>query len=159
LLCVSVAGMTLDLLIAATTLAPDAPLLPQWPQFILFPLIFVVHFSSVLRLARGAGRFRWRDLVAGVPPVLGLGLGILFVGAWLVLMLSITSISGQPTMNGGHYYLNDHGSLLAVTKAAYEHALVLQQRIFTLGPSVFFALGVLVHYPRPSVGGSALARV
>jgi hypothetical protein len=156
---VSVAGMTLDLLIAATTLAPAAPLVPQWPQFVLFPLIFVVHFSSVLRLAPAGGRFRWRDLVAGVPPVLGLGFGVLCVGTWLVLMSSITSVGGQPTMSGGHYYLNDHGSLIAVTKAAYEHTLVLQQRIFTLAPSVFFALGVLVHYPRRDVGGRAVAHV
>jgi hypothetical protein len=159
MLCVSVAGMTLDLLIAASTFAPGAPLVPQWPQFVLVPLIFVVHFSSVLRLARGGGRFRWRDLVAGVPPVLGLGFGVLFVGAWLVLMSSITRIGGQPAVSGGHYFLNDHGSLIAVTKAAYEHALALQQRIFTLGPSVFFALGVLVHYPRRDAGGSAVAHV
>ena len=72
---------------------------------------------------------------------------------------SITSIGGQPTISGGHYYLNDHGSLIAVTKAAYERTLVLQQRIFTLGPSVFFALGVLVHYPRRAVGGGAVAHV
>lgn len=156
---VSAAGMTLDLLIAATTLAPNAPLVPQWPQFTVFPVIFVVHFSSVLRLAPAGGRHRWRDLVAGVPPVLGLGFGVAFVGAWLVLLTSITSLGGQPTMGGGHYYLNDHGSLIAVTKAAYDHALVLQQRLFTLGPSVFFALGVLVHYPRRGVGGNALAHV
>lgn len=62
----------------------------------------------------------------------------------------------QPTISGGHYYLNDHG-LIPVTKAAYEHALVLQQRIFTLGPSIFFGLGVLVHYPRRRVGGNAVA--
>ena len=156
---VSMAGMTLDLFIAATTLAPGAPLVPQWPQFVLFPLIFVVHFSSVLRLTPVGGRFRWRDLVAGVPPALGLGFGVLFVGAWLVLMSSITGIGGQPTMSAGHYFLNDHGSLIPVTKAAYEHALVLQQRIFTLGPSVFFALGIVVHYPRRDLGASALAHV
>jgi hypothetical protein len=155
----SLAGMTLDLLIAASTLAPGAPLVPQWPQFVLFPLIFVVHFSSVLRLAPAGGRLRWRDLVAGLSPVAGLGFGVLFVAAWLVLMSSITSIGGQPTMSGGHYYLNDHGSLIPVSKAAYEHGLVLQQRIFTLGPAIFFALGALVHYPRRNVGDNSLANV
>jgi hypothetical protein len=62
-------------------------------------------------------------------------------------MVSIGRIGGQPTMSGGHYYLNDHGDFIPVTRAAYWHALVLQQRIFTLGPGVFFALGVLVHWP------------
>jgi hypothetical protein len=46
-----------------------------------------------------------------------------------------------------------------VSKAAYEHGLVLQQRIFTLGPAIFFALGALVHYPRRNAGDSLLAHV
>jgi hypothetical protein len=69
-------------------------------------------------------------------------------------------------MSGGHYYLNNHGDFIPVTRAAYRHALVLQQRIFTLGPGVFFALGVLVHWPgrragpddAPLEGGPAPAR-
>lgn len=145
---ISVLGMTLDLLIAASTLLPGAPVVPQWPQFVLFPFIFVVHFSSVLRLTPKRGRLRWRDLVAGVPPAIGVGLGVLFVGAWLGAMASITGIGGQPTISGGHYYLNNHGSFIAVTRAGYDHALVLQQRIFTLIPAMFFGVGVLVHYPR-----------
>ncbi len=42
-----------------------------------------------------------------------------------------------------------------MTRAAYDHALVLQQRIFTLIPSVFFALAVLAHYPRRGAGPTA----
>jgi hypothetical protein len=152
---ISVAGVALDLLIAASTLAPGAPVVPQWPQFVLFPLIFVVHFSSVLRLTSDRGRLRWREFLAGLPPALILGFIVLFVGAWAIGGSAISSIAGQPTISGGHYFLNDHGTLIPVTKAAYEHALVLQQRIFTLGPSVFFALGVLVHYPRRHVSGMA----
>jgi hypothetical protein len=149
----SVVGLALDLLIAASTLVPGAPLVPEWPQFVLFPFIFVVHFSSVLRLTCERGRFRWREFLAGLPPVLVVGFTVLFVGVWLAEMSSITGIGGQPTMSGGRYYLDHHGSLVPVTKAAYEHALMLQQRIFTLGPSVFFALGLLVHYPRATGGG------
>lgn len=153
----SVAGLALELLIASSTLAPNAPVVPQWPQFLLFPLIFVVHLSSVLRL-NPERPLRWRELLAGVPPVAAAALVIIFVGAVLVLMASIGSIGGKPTMSGGRYYLDNHGSLTPVTKAAYEHALVLQQRIFTLGPSVFFALGALVHYRRPGNGARTLGR-
>jgi hypothetical protein len=157
----SAACVCVELLIAASTLAPDAPVVPQWPQFLLFPLIFVVHFSSVLRVTPERGWLRFRQLLdglTGLPPGLVIAFVGLFVGAWLVLMLSIGSIGGQPTMSGGRYYLNDHGTFIPVTRAAYRHALVLQQRIFTLGPSVFFALGVLVHYPRRNVGAQAVAR-
>jgi hypothetical protein len=157
----SVACVCVELLIAASTLAPDAPVLPQWPQFLLFPLIFVVHFSSVLRVTPERGLLRFRQLldsITGLPPALVIGFLVLFLGAWLVLMVSIGSIGGQPTISGGHYYLNDHGTLIPVTRAAYRHALVLQQRIFTLGPSVFFALGVLVHYPRRQTGTQPAAQ-
>jgi hypothetical protein len=162
----SVACVCIELLIAASTLAPDAPLLPQWPQFLLFPLIFVVHFSSVLRITpeRGGWRESLNGLVRGwafvreLPPLLVIGFVVLFIGAWLAMMVSIGSIGGQPTMSGGRYYLNDHGDFIPVTKAAYDHALVLQQRIFTLGPSVFFALGVLVHYPRRPIGAHPAAQ-
>jgi hypothetical protein len=150
MLTISVIGVTADLLIALSTLAPSAPLIPQWPQFVLLPFIFVVGFSSILRLTPVVGhdRLRWRDLVAGVPSALGYGYGALFVAAWLVGVWSITHIRGQPWISGGHYYLDDHGDFIAVTKAAYAHALVLQQRIFTVIPSVFFGLGILAHYPR-----------
>ena len=151
------ACLAIALLIAASTLARDAPLLPQWPQFVLPPFVFVVHFSSVLRLTSETGRPRWREVVAGLPPVLVLAFIALVVGVGLVLGSSIPAIGGQPTITGGHYYLDDHGGLIPVTYATYRHALALQQRIFTLVPAVFFALGVLVHYPRSVVGAEALA--
>jgi hypothetical protein len=154
---VSLAGLVLDLLIGASTFLPGAPVIPQWPEFVLFPFIFVVHFSSILRLNAVGKRPRFRDMVSGLPPLAIIGFVALFVGVWLMGITSITSIGGQPTVSGGHYYLNDHGSLIPVTKAGYEHALVLQQRIFTGIPSIFFALGALVHYPRRRVGGAVLS--
>lgn len=48
----SVGGLGIDLLIAASTLAPGAPLVPQWPQFVLFPVAIVVQFSSMARMPR-----------------------------------------------------------------------------------------------------------
>lgn len=144
---VSVLGLVLELFIAASTLLPGAPAVPQWPQFVLFPFIFVVHFSSVLRLAPTGGRFRWRDQVVGVPPVLIIAFFVLFAVVAAVAIPTITSLGGQPTIVAGHYFLNDHGHLISVTRAGYDHAQVLQQRVFTLIPSVFFALGVLIHFP------------
>lgn len=152
----SAVGLAVELLIAASTLAPGAPVLPQWPQFVLVPLIFVIHFSAILRVqASGRRRLRWREMVAEVPPVFVAAAVILLAGAWLVSMASLLRLGGQPTMSGGHYYLNDHGTLLPVRRAAYEHARVLEERIFTLGPSIFFTLGVLVHYPRRGVAAGA----
>jgi hypothetical protein len=65
---IAVAGLAIDPLIGASTLAPNAPLLPEWPQFVLRPLIFVVRFSSVLRFTSDRGRPKWQELLRGLPP-------------------------------------------------------------------------------------------
>jgi hypothetical protein len=160
MLWLSLGCLVVDLLIAASTLAPGAPVVPQWPQFLLFPIALVVHFSSILRATPERGRLGWRQFLsflAGAPTALLTAFIGLFIGVVLVVEPSINGLSGQPTISGGHYYLNNHGDFLPVTRAVYEHALVLQQRIFTLVPSVFFALGVLTHYPRTGVGAEAAA--
>jgi hypothetical protein len=101
-----------------------------------------------LRLSSDRGRPKWLELRSSLPPGVFFALIILFVVASLVMMVSIGQTGGQPTMSGSHYYLNDHGDFIPVTRAMCRHALVLGQRIFTLVPAVFFALGVLVHWPR-----------
>lgn len=147
----SVTCLTIDLLIAASTLAPGAPVVPQWPQFALFPLIFVVGFSGILFNARRD----WtsvRTLFRDAPPAMTIAFVVLFFGVCLYLILSIPTIGGQPVTSGGHYFLDNHGSTFAVTKTAYDHALAQAQRIFTLGPSVFFAFGAMLHYRRRGIG-------
>jgi energy-coupling factor transporter transmembrane protein EcfT len=146
---ISVTCMTIDLLIAASTLAPGAPVVPQWPQFALFPLIFVIGFSGIIFNARRGVRTLFR----GMPPAMTIGFVVLFFSVWLYLILTIPTTSGQPFTSGGRYFLNNHGSTIAVTKAAYDHALIQGQRIFTLGPSMFFALGAMLHYPRREIEG------
>ncbi len=59
---------------------------------------------------------------------------VLFIGAWIVPMASIVSIGGHPTVKSGQYFLDDHGSLIPVTRAEYDHALVLQQYISPSSP-------------------------
>ena len=144
---ISVTCMAIDLLIAASTLAPGAPVVPQWPQLALFPLIFVIGFSGIIFNAR-PGRTNVRTLFRGMPPAVTIGFVVLFFSVWIYLSLAIPTTSGQPFTSGGRYFLNNHGSTIAVTKAAYDHALAQGQRIFTLGPSIIFAIGAMLHYPR-----------
>jgi hypothetical protein len=142
----AVVGLSADLIIALTTVLPDAPLLPQWPEFAVFPFLFVVHLRTVLVFrGRKAG---FREMFDPLPRPIYLACGALFVGAWVVTLWSITHLRGQPEQHGGAYFLDDHGSLIPVSHAAYRHALVLQQRIFSLIPGVFFGVGVLAHRAR-----------
>src|SRR5438128_245196 len=143
---VAVVGLSLDLLIAFTTVLPNAPLLPQWPQFVVFLFAFVVHLRTVLLFADRRSHFR--EFFDSIPRATRLAYSALFIATWAIALVSIIHLSGQPVQHGDHYFLNDHGNLIPVTRAAYRHALVLQSRIFSLGPSVFFALGVIVHSDR-----------
>lgn len=144
---IAVFGLAVDLAIALSTLLPSAPVIPQWPQFLLFPLIFVIHFRTVSVSVKR--RLKPNDILRRVPRLVAGAFMCLFLGAWLAGLLSITHIRGQPTTQNGRRFLNDHGYLIPVSQAEYDHALVLQQRIFTLIPSVFFGLGILANARPP----------
>jgi hypothetical protein len=88
------------------------------------------------------------DILSGVPPVAIGAFVAFFVLAWAVSYTSIAESRGQPTERAGRYYLNDHGDYIPVSHVEYLHAQVLSERSFSLIPSAFFALGVLVNLPR-----------
>jgi hypothetical protein len=71
------------------------------------------------------------------------------VAAWAVALLSILAIRGVPEVHHGAYFLDNHSDLTEVNRATYEHAQVLQQRIFTLIGATFFAAALIAHAPRP----------
>jgi hypothetical protein len=92
------------------------------------------------RHERGAGKQVFADIMKRNPWVLMIGVlaGIAFVSA-------IPTLQGQPSVPHGHYFENDHGSLIPVSYHAYERALVAQQHVLTAVPCVFYALGVAVN--------------
>jgi hypothetical protein len=147
-LSIALAGLGVDVAIALSTALRDAPVVPQWPQFAALPLVFLVHFRTA-SLAVGRLDLRWREVRRKLPlPVAAIYAGLV-LAAWLIATVSILSIGGQPTTEHGQHFLNNHGSLTAVTRSEYRHALVLQQRIFTLIPGLFFGVAVLANASRP----------
>jgi hypothetical protein len=150
---ISAVALASELAFAATTFMPGAPILPQDLPLLLFPGIFVVHFRSVVLLA-ARPRPSLRILLRRIPWQASVAFVVLFVACWFIAGSAISEIGGQPTERGGQFFLNDHGSLIPVTHAEYLHAIVLSQRIFTLIPAVFYALGVIVNLPPAFLGRS-----
>jgi hypothetical protein len=140
---ISLVGLVAELAIAASTFVPGAPLVPQWVQFALFPGMLIVFGHAVP--FQGIGDLRPRALVSDLGRPTAAAFVALFATACLVSLWSIMHIGGQPETIHGRYYLNNHGTYKPVSQSAYLHALVLQQRIFTLIPSVFFAVAALSH--------------
>ena len=147
----SAAGLAAELAIAVTTVLPNAPVVPPGVELPLFLGCFVVQFRSVtVLISRTEGRPRLgalRELMGPVPVIARIIFVAFFIGTCLITAPSFGHIAGQPTEIHGRYFLNDHGSLIPVTHRAYLHAQVLHQRLFTLIPSVFYALGVLANWP------------
>lgn len=148
---VSVFGLCAELAIALTTAIPNGPIVPFGLVIPLFIGIFAVHIRTVAVLSsRADGRLSWsllRDLVSPVPVVVRIGFVAFLWAAWSISGAAIGHLGGQPEQLDGRFFLNDHGSLIAVTHRAYLHAQLLQLRTFTLIPSVFYALGVIVNWP------------
>lgn len=158
----SVIGFAAEVIIALSTFLPGAPLVPEATPFVLFPGIFIVHFRSVrllnrLRKQSGLSRFGFsmRQLVDIVPAprAITISFFVYFFAAWILGVLTIPSIGGQPTKVDGRYFLNNHGTYTPVSHAAYLHAVALAQRLFSIIPSVFYALAVIVNYPSRPPGG------
>jgi hypothetical protein len=146
-LVVSIVGLAAELAVAVTTLLPSAPVVADWIVFALFPPIFFVHLRSVQVLRAGRARSSVGAVLRDRPTAVRVAFCALFITAWVIALGSITHLAGQPTVVHGKYFLNDHGDLMPVTYNGYRHAVVLQQRIFTLIPGVFYALGIVINWP------------
>jgi hypothetical protein len=58
------------------------------------------------------------------------------------------SLAGQPEYHaaGHHYYLDDHGLLIAVSRTTYLHDLALQSRLFLGGSLVFTSIATMMAF-------------
>jgi hypothetical protein len=136
-------GLVCSVAIAASTLLPAAPILPVWPVYLLVALAIIVHIRSAWISAHR--RQGVADLLAGVPQWAVIAYYVWFVVAGVLGYASLRESRGQPTKIDHQYYLNNHGRYTLVTHAEYLHAQVVDQRTFSLLPSVFFLLAVLVN--------------
>jgi len=79
------------------------------------------------------------SLVKELPRGFRIPFVLLFVAVWATGLAAITSLHGQPEYEPGlrRYVYDDHGVLIPATRAAYLHAVVVQNRLF-LGVAMLF---------------------
>lgn len=161
-LTISAFALAGELAIAGSTLLPDAPVVSIAVAFALFPIALAVFARTIWVGVRGARRPALSDLLAGLPAIAIVTFFAFFFAVSAVSSTSISEDRGQPTERAGHYYLNDHGDYIPVSRTEYRHAQVLTERTFTLIPSVFLAFALLLNLPRrrpvtteqPAIGDS-----
>jgi hypothetical protein len=141
---IAVVALLCDVGIAFTTVLTGAPYVPQWPQFALFPVIFLTFGFAVF-----TGRSDIREALSSLPMWARVAFYALVIAAAVGFLTALSHLPGQPEQHGSRYFLDDHGHLIPVSHARYERGLVYQQRIFTLIPSVFFAVvAIALRLPR-----------
>jgi hypothetical protein len=136
----------------AVTFTPWAQHLPPalfMPFFLLaFPLCgWSVWLQAVVRRPAGAGRASgsWMKAIPRAGRVLVAAAAAAAVAGGST---AITALGGQPEYDPAthRYVLNSHGNLTVVSRAAYLHALALQNRLFLGGTLVFITVAFCIAY-------------
>jgi hypothetical protein len=102
------------------------------PFFLLiFPLFgWSVFVRSVRRPERD--RRQATGLLNEFPPRWRLTFGLIVTAVFATSLAAMVSLPGQPEYEPGsrRYVYNDHGTLIPATRAAYLHAVAVQNRLF-----------------------------
>lgn len=131
-------GLVIDTLWTLSTLVLPRPVLPTWPIFVLFVLVFPLQFRTVF-----LGR-KNLDFLNGIPRTrAGWAVSALFVGYWLLGMSALLRLrNGGPEKDGGQYYTDNHGSRTQISKGAYHQLQLAEERLFTAIPAAFMLIAV-----------------
>lgn len=160
----AIAGAAMGLVIVLSTFLPGAPYVPEAVSFVPFVLVFSLFGWAVIERATSAQRkprqkwnqnpdmtnadynrawaalgqsvHRYRVVLAIAVPVVIL--------LWATMMISITSLQGQPIHAGNVYFLDDHGSHIPVSQASYEAAVAQEERIFPAGGTIFLIVAAFM---------------
>lgn len=139
----AVVGALVSAVIAVTTFAPGAPLLPQGVSIAVFAGVFPVAAPAIIRYKQARhrmerrGRPRIREFLASSG---GRWAWAAFVLFWVVAMTGLLGGRGQAHERDGRYYLNNHGNYIEVTRQEFEHQQALSQRTFGAVPGALYVM-------------------
>lgn len=179
---VALTGAAFGFIVVLLALLPGAPYLPDGVEFIPFVMVFPLFGWAVIERAldqaarqKGQPSKKWSERgftsnedanqasaqmwakVRKYQVLLAIGIPMV-IAMWALTLYSIFSIGGQPEHVGNHYYLDDHGSHVPVTKAGYENAVAKQELIFAAGGMMFLLVSAgltLTFDPKGTVSSAA----
>jgi hypothetical protein len=135
------------------TFVPEAPAVPSW---LMFALMGGAIFVGAYTIAGHRGVWTRRVRISKDDALKNIPTGLRrAVQAFVLAMIVISALAfvhltgGQAEIIHGRYYLNDHGSLTQVTRAAYERSRIWEGRLFTAIPAVFFLAAACLNYRPP----------
>jgi NADH:ubiquinone oxidoreductase subunit 3 (subunit A) len=153
-------------IVVVLALLPGGPYLPDGIEFVPFAMVFPLFGWAVIERAKSQSARRrtqprqkwyevgmtsneqakrwWDRMLAQAHKyrvLLAIGIPVLIL-LWILTLISIVSIQGQPVHSGNTYYPDDHGSHIPVNKAGYEAAIAKQQTIFAAGGTMFLLVSI-----------------
>jgi hypothetical protein len=84
--------------------------------------------------------------IGGVPFRMCVVAGCVLFALFFIGGSGIVLSRGQPEMHHGRYFADDHGDLIPLTKAGYDHEVALGQRVFAAGSAAFLLLSALLSW-------------
>lgn len=164
-------GAALGFFVVVLALLPGGPYLPDGVEFIPFVMVFPLFGWAVIERSQSQTARRrtrpgqkwyevgmtsneqanrgWDRMLAHADKYrvfLVIAIPVLIL-LWILMLISIVSIRGQPVHADNTYYLDDHGSHIPVTKAGYEAAIARQQTIFAAGGAMFLLVSIGLTVP------------
>ena len=143
----SAIGSAATAVIVLSTYLPGTPFVPTGLVLLLFVGVFPTFFIALWRAGYGGRRIRLWDILDGVPGLAVLGcVALLIISSTLVVGPAVSNLPGQPEIDNGRYEFNDHGQLIPATKAAYEHGVALNDRVFGGGALIFYTVAAVLSW-------------
>jgi hypothetical protein len=154
-LAVALVGAAGSAVLVATTLPPGGPFVPTWVTWPLFLGFFPVQFRTVRTLV--LERLDLKARLFGRPRALLVPAATLVACAFVLSMQAVLTMHGNPERHGNGYYLDSHGALTRVSRSEYRYAQRELERLFAGLSFVFYAAGILVHFPPGTPRGRVVA--
>src|SRR5206468_10895543 len=106
--------------------------------------VFLVYGPVVVIVA--FARVPVERLMAGLPVLVYVVGGAVFLYVFVDFFLMMRVLPGQPEQDGSNFYFNDHGSLIPISLDAYRMAMKQAARLFSGHELIFFGFGTLIGY-------------
>jgi hypothetical protein len=158
---VALAGLLLSALVHVASMR-GVDVESTWPNvwllhYALFPIVLLAVLTG--SAAAGYKRLGLSDFLALVPPwALALLAAALLYALAGLLVFAPSSGAGDPVIENGRYFFNDHGVMREVGEAEFHSRRSVSLRLYSSVWLYLYLFAVVYLFNAPSAAGNAKAR-
>jgi hypothetical protein len=155
---VAFAGLVLSVLVHVASIR-GVDVESTWPNvwllhYALFPIVLLTVFVG--SAAAGRRRPSLRDFLGLVPPwALALLAAALLYALASLLVFASSSGAGDPTIENGRYFFNNHGVMREVSEGEFHSQRGVSLRLYSSVWLYLYLFAVIYLFSAPSAAGNA----